>query len=43
MSSAFWRGLGRKTRSEREAMDWAIYYLLEVKDCGKSNVLPLSN
>lgn len=31
MSNAFWRCLGRKTRSDRESMDWGINYLLGAK------------
>lgn len=31
MSKAFWRCLDRKTRSDREAMDWGINYLLGAK------------
>ncbi|HWX53651.1 MAG TPA: hypothetical protein VN176_03570 [Verrucomicrobiae bacterium] len=34
MSKAFWRCLGRKTRSDREAMDFGINYLLEAEDYG---------
>jgi hypothetical protein len=34
MSKAFWRCLSRKTRSDREAMDFGIIYLLGAKNYG---------